>query len=142
MTFDFKEWKRKKRADPEYRRKEADRDNARKRVRRKENPEFIRAKDKITYKKHKDKWKWRSRFRHYGITKNAWEGLFASQGSCCAACGSKTPRSNKFDWHTDHDHNTGKIRGILCVPCNRALGYAEEDIKRLQGLAAYLERNQ
>lgn len=40
----------------------------------------------------------------------------------------------------DHDHVTGKVRGLLCGACNRAAGHAKEDIKRLVGLVEYLER--
>jgi hypothetical protein len=40
--------------------------------------------------------------------------------------------------HIDHDHQTGKIRGILCRHCNLALGHAKDDPKILQALIDYL----
>ena len=40
----------------------------------------------------------------------------------------------------DHDHETGKIRGLLCSNCNVAIGLLEEDISRMQSMIAYLER--
>lgn len=54
----------------------------------------------------------------------------------CAACGTTGPR------HWDHDHQTGKHRGLLCPGCNLALGHARENVNVLLSLVAYLERNQ
>lgn len=73
----------------------------------------------------------------YGLTVSDWEALFAQQQYRCAGCKSVLPH-NKRGWATDHDHATGKIRGILCSPCNSALGYARDDVNRLLGLVAYL----
>lgn len=39
--------------------------------------------------------------------------------------------------HIDHDHGTGKVRGLLCSGCNTALGHLGEDIERMLGLAEY-----
>src|ERR1035437_5601584 len=76
--------------------------------------------------------------RRYGITIDQWETLFQDQGQACAACRSSTP-GHKKGWHTDHNHQTGVVRGILCHPCNLALGCAKEDAPRLHGLAAYVK---
>lgn len=38
----------------------------------------------------------------------------------------------------DHNHSTGKVRGLLCHPCNRALGFADDSPRRLLALATYL----
>lgn len=40
----------------------------------------------------------------------------------------------------DHNHQTNKIRALLCDGCNRGIGYFEEDISRLLAAVAYLER--
>lgn len=60
----------------------------------------------------------------YGITLEEWESLFEAQGSVCGLCGSPDPR-NKLGWHTDHCHETGKVRGITCYPCNVTMGHIE-----------------
>lgn len=66
--------------------------------------------------------------------------LYNKSGESCWCCGeewSSKPRPHKF--HIDHDHDTGKIRGILCHPCNTALGLLEESQTRISQLSHYLE---
>jgi hypothetical protein len=41
--------------------------------------------------------------------------------------------------HVDHDHKTGKVRGLLCNTCNTSLGLLSEDKNRITGLITYLE---
>ena len=38
----------------------------------------------------------------------------------------------------DHDHKTGEVRGLLCGPCNRALGFLKEDISNFNNAIQYL----
>jgi hypothetical protein len=95
---------------------------------RKENPEKYAA----SLRKHDLK-------RHYGITPDIWEVLFADQNHACAACKSPTSGRKNGQWRTDHDHATGKVRGILCNGCNIALGQTQDDPLRLRLLAEYLE---
>lgn len=59
--------------------------------------------------------------RQYGLTLIAWEAMFNGQDRRCAICKSVDPGTKK-GWHTDHDHETGIVRGILCMGCNTALG--------------------
>lgn len=80
--------------------------------------------------------------RHkYGISLAERDALFAGQGFQCASCTGKDP-GHKLGWHLDHDHKSGRIRGILCHACNLSLGHAKEDPTRLRALANYIERNQ
>jgi hypothetical protein len=55
-------------------------------------------------------------------------------GDGCDACGSTEHVG------IDHCHATGDLRGLLCRPCNLALGYAEDDPERLLALVTYLRR--
>lgn len=59
--------------------------------------------------------KWR-----YDMTPDEYRTLLKSQGGGCAMCG-RTPDKQKRSLHVDHDHKTGKVRGILCSRCNRIM---------------------
>jgi hypothetical protein len=62
--------------------------------------------------------------RKFGITQADYDALLERQGGGCAICG-KPP--GKISLHVDHDHETGEVRGLLCVGCNNALGQFHDD---------------
>lgn len=74
--------------------------------------------------------------RKYGLDKDVYDAMFVAQDSCCAICKTTVPGTK--NWHTDHDHTTGKVRGILCSNCNPMLGYAKDNIKTLKMAIEYL----
>jgi len=84
--------------------------------------------------------KWRSRLARFNLTKDAWHSLFDAQGNKCAVCGTGSPGANK-SWHTDHDHTTGLVRGILCRTCNLGLGFLGDTVELLKSAVSYLEGN-
>lgn len=57
----------------------------------------------------------------------------------CNICGSETSGQKRL--HFDHDHTTGKFRGLLCGNCNTALGLMKDDLQRLQSAIQYLQEN-
>lgn len=69
------------------------------------------------------------------MTLEDFERKLASQGGGCAICGTTTARVD----NVDHDHATGKVRGILCFRCNAAIGQLDDDPRRARALADYLE---
>lgn len=73
--------------------------------------------------------------RNYGITLEEFEAMLASQGGGCAICG----RSDADN--VDHDHETGRVRGILCFPCNVAIGLLQDDDERARSAASYISRD-
>ena len=72
--------------------------------------------------------------RRYGIGADDFDRMVADQGGVCLLCERPDPE------HVDHDHVTGKVRGILCFNCNGGLGQFKDDIDALLAAAAYLER--
>jgi hypothetical protein len=82
---------------------------------------------------------WREVKRNYGLTKDQWLDLFDGQGRCCAICRCTVPGTRRR-WHTDHDHATKVVRGILCHHCNNMLGRARDNIETLASGIRYLQR--
>lgn len=77
-----------------------------------------------------------------GIGLREKEEMLHAQGDRCAACETTEPKGRYLGvWATDHDHTTGRLRGILCNPCNLALGMVQDDVSRLYALAAYLKKH-
>lgn len=76
--------------------------------------------------------------RRYGISEKEWEELFESQGRRCVF-GCELPSEGK--WHTDHNHETGVVRGILCPSHNLTLGFVEKSLHELEELLSYLRRD-
>jgi len=74
----------------------------------------------------------------YGLSVSAWNALFAAQHGKCAICRTETPGGN--GWATDHSHDSGQTRGILCQTCNLGIGLMGDDVGRLRAAIAYLER--
>lgn len=68
------------------------------------------------------------------------EELFIAQKGCCAICGD-SEEELKRSLNLDHDHDSMIIRGLLCSPCNRLIGFAKDNTHILRQAALYLEAN-
>jgi len=81
------------------------------------------------------------KLEHYGITLKDYRDMLKKQNYRCAIC--KLPNSYfKKSLAVDHNHKTGKIRGLLCQLCNAFLGRIESNKMRLSIIIKYLkERN-
>ena len=101
------------------------------------NAERIRANRKKRYAANPEVQKERSRRHKHGITSEQFDFMLMIQDYKCAACRTTKPKG-KGNWHIDHCHETGHIRGLLCHYCNVALGNANDSIDRLQSLINYL----
>jgi nitrate/TMAO reductase-like tetraheme cytochrome c subunit len=88
-------------------------------------------------KNTKEKTRWRLIKQKYGMTSAEWQQLFDTQKGKCGICHEELLAGKKS--HTDHDHNTGKVRGILCQPCNHALGLFKDNIVTLQSAINYIK---
>lgn len=80
------------------------------------------------------------RFRAYGVTLAEIEAAFARQDGCCAICKSALDL-NMRDAHVDHDHATGRFRGILCRSCNWGLGNFRDNHEALSAAISYLKEH-
>ena len=78
----------------------------------------------------------RVRFKKYGITGNEFRSIVQKQNGKCPICN----KVDKKNLSVDHDHFTGKVRGIICNECNMALGNVRDSIEILRALANYLEK--
>lgn len=71
--------------------------------------------------------------RRYGLSKEQYDEWFDLIRGVCPIC--QTRKAT----YVDHDHKTGKARGILCQPCNTALGHFMEDEAIFNRALQYLE---
>lgn len=74
----------------------------------------------------------------YGLTPDDYSRMLEAQGGGCGLCRSKDPKSRWHRFHFDHCHETGKVRGLLCNPCNVLIGKFNDDAELFQRFADYL----
>jgi len=98
-----------------------------------------RERDKGLY----DRVEWPSKIRRaYGIEPENYYRMLEDQGGGCAICKSKVPGYNKKRrFAIDHCHTTGKVRGVLCHPCNKALGSFKDDPEIMLEAVAYIKKS-
>ncbi len=80
--------------------------------------------------------------RTYGITLAEFKAMSAAQGGVCAICEkaeTKMHRGKVQRLSVDHDHETGKVRGLLCHACNKLAGSSREYVKHLERVIAYIQ---
>lgn len=78
----------------------------------------------------------------YGMTVEEYAQMERNTGGVCPIC--RAPPSGGRGKHrkfvVDHDHHTGKVRGLLCARCNAGLGQFADSIERLNAAVCYLEK--
>lgn len=75
------------------------------------------------------------RKKKYGIPRAEYEAMVEAQQGRCAICG-EVPHDKNL--RVDHDHATGKVRGLLCPQCNAGLGNFRDSFTRMQRAFGYL----
>ena len=78
------------------------------------------------------------RAKRYGLTTEGLEALEEAAGYCCQICGVREQDAPKARLHVDHDHATGKVRGLLCQQCNHGLGNFQDRVALLNRASEYL----
>jgi hypothetical protein len=104
-----------------------------------------------SYKKYHQSEKGQASYRarilrnRFGLSSEAYEAILSGQDYKCAICGNKESAvmyGKTIHLSVDHCHKTGKIRGLLCLKCNTAIGKLDDDPKLLRKAARYLERSE
>ena len=100
---------------------------------------------KQRYLEFRDSYKIKGRANHlqktFGLTLTDFTSLLTKQKGTCAICNSNTP-GGRGTWHVDHCHESGTIRGLLCMNCNQGLGRFHDNTTFLQNAINYLQLNQ
>jgi hypothetical protein len=71
--------------------------------------------------------------RQYGLSRAAYGVLLGKQEGCCAICVEPLKEA-----HVDHCHNTGVVRGLLCLNCNTGVGHFKESAQMLRKASDYV----
>lgn len=103
------------------------------------NREKIRAQQKVRHERTKDIVRKYILKKKYGITVADYQRLLVLQGGRCAICRSDKPGGRGLRFYVDHDHVTGKTRGLLCIRCNTGIGGLRDNVLILRAAIAYLE---
>lgn len=74
----------------------------------------------------------------YGISIEQYDEMYQRQGGRCAVCGTHQSLL-KRRLYVDHDHKTGKVRGLLCYNCNSAIGKLGDSLEGLQRAIDYMK---
>ena len=114
------------------------------------NPGAVVETAKRYFEKHKEKIRQRVRDKHikdpsirkfasikknYGLSRRDYESILEWQGGGCAFC-----KRNDIQMHVDHDHSTGRVRGILCHLCNTGLGLFRENTDVMNRAICYVSK--
>lgn len=81
----------------------------------------------------------------FGITVEQYNEMLERQGNVCAICKRPETVTHKGTVRAlavDHDRETGRVRGLLCMNCNVALGHADDDLEWFERAAAYLRQGE
>lgn len=78
----------------------------------------------------------------YGLTVADYDAILDTQDGKCAICGSTDPKGKRGNFSVDHCHESGRVRGLLCTPCNAGIGQLGDSIDRLAVAIEYLRRTE
>jgi len=102
------------------------------------NPHLVKARSDRYRSRHKERLRAQQLRIKFNITIDAYERMFRNQNGVCAICGKFNVDGRRLA--VDHDHNTGRIRGLLCRMCNVFLGLIENTPGLLHKFSEYIEK--
>lgn len=76
--------------------------------------------------------------RDFGLSLEKFKEMRSEQNNCCAICGIHESLTRKKILCVDHCHKTGKVRGLLCDTCNRAIGLLKDSPESLYSAYNYV----
>ncbi|HLX52361.1 MAG TPA: endonuclease VII domain-containing protein, partial [Aquella sp.] len=105
------------------------------------NKEEVKRKNNEFRLKYPNKVKSYKLKQSYGISLKEYNSLKKAQNNLCAICNKRpeTRVTKKYRLCVDHNHATGKVRGLLCFGCNSALGYVNENKDIIKNMIKYLD---
>jgi hypothetical protein len=131
-----REWAKGRRSsDPEAREKALEAERAW----RARNPDKVQRKNAANYTRFKTSRRRCQLRRNYGLSLEDYEAMLVAQGGVCAICGDSSPGPVQKHFAVDHDHDSGKIRGLLCFPCNTGIGGLRDDVLLVEKALSYLK---
>jgi hypothetical protein len=77
--------------------------------------------------------------REYGIKKADYDRMLEEQDGLCAICHQPNTHKKHKRLSVDHDHATGRVRGLLCHTCNVGLGAFKDNVEVLAQAIEYLK---
>lgn len=99
---------------------------------------------------YKKTWRNKHLKRNYGLTLFNLKQMFEKQEGKCSICESdmkfengnynKGDKRNGREVCVDHDHSTGRVRGLLCFHCNTAIGHLFDNPKAVENIKNYLKQ--
>ncbi len=130
--------------------------NKRQKIKREKNPELTKLEYKFRYEKSlltktKDELNEGNKARKFGVSVESYQQMFVDQDNKCAICNLEetriftdriTKKQRLAKLCLDHNHQTGKIRQLLCHDCNTGLGKFKDNIQHLQSAIEYLKRHE
>jgi hypothetical protein len=84
------------------------------------------------------RWFLRAKLAVYGLTPESFAAIVEQQGNLCGLC--RRAFKSSVDTQVDHCHQTGRVRGVLCFTCNKALGMFGDNEAGIQRALAYLQQ--
>jgi len=92
------------------------------------------------YQSHKDLYKkywWNKKKKLFNIDRDDYDRILKEQNNACIICHRHKDELG-YTLHIDHNHETGKFRGLLCYNCNAGLGNFRDNIDSLKNAINYL----
>ena len=110
-----------------------------------ENRETRLRKSREFYFNNKELYQNQKMLKAYGITLEKYNKMLLEQNGCCAICKKHADEvKNKrmiLPLFIDHNHKTNKVRALLCLHCNSAIGFLREDVNVAKKVIEYLKEH-